>query len=54
MKVMQDVRDSMSKEDQKDKPKIESALGAHCAKTDLSARERKICYYIDPKLLGYK
>lgn len=48
MKVMQDVRDSMSKADQKDKPKIEAALGSHCAKDTLSARERKICYYIDP------
>lgn len=48
MKVMQDVRDAMPKEDQKDKPKIEQAIGAHCKKDTLSARERKICYYIDP------
>lgn len=50
MKVMQDVRDTMPKADQKDKPKIEKALGEYCAKghDGLSARERKICYYIDP------
>ena len=45
---MQDVRDTMDKKDQKDKPKIEAALGAQCAKDTLTARERKICYYIDP------
>lgn len=48
MKVMQEVKDSMPKADQKDKPKIEKALGAHCKKDTLSARERKICYYVDP------
>lgn len=48
MKVMQDVRDTLDKPDQKDKPKIEKALGAYCARDDLSARERKICYYVDP------
>lgn len=48
MKVMQDVKDSLPKADQKDKPKIEKALGAQCAKDTLTARERKICYYIDP------
>ncbi|KAL7464839.1 hypothetical protein ACHAXS_005164 [Conticribra weissflogii] len=48
MKVMQDVRDSMDKADWKDKPKVEKALGDHCAKDTLSARERKICYYVDP------
>ncbi|KAL7486457.1 hypothetical protein ACHAW6_012056 [Cyclotella cf. meneghiniana] len=48
MKVMTDIRDSMPKPDQKDKPKIESAIGSHCANESLSAREKKICYYIDP------
>mmetsp|Transcript_44338 Transcript_44338/g.94383 ORF Transcript_44338/g.94383 Transcript_44338/m.94383 type:complete len:168 (+) Transcript_44338:182-685(+) len=48
MKVMQDVRDTMTKAEAKNKPKIEKAIGAHCARDDLSARERKICYYIDP------
>ena len=48
MKVMQDVRDTLDKKDQKDKPKIEKALGDYCAKDTNSARERKICYYIDP------
>jgi hypothetical protein len=29
--------------------RIESAIGAHCAnESALSAREKKICYYIDP------
>lgn len=48
MKVMQEVRDAMPKADQREKPKIEKALGAHCEKDTLSARERKICYYVDP------
>lgn len=48
MKVMQEVRDSMPKSDHKSKPAIEAALGSHCAKDTLSARERKICYYVDP------
>ncbi len=48
MKVMQDVRDTLDKPDQKDKPKIENALGKYCKKDTLSARERKICYYVDP------
>ena len=45
---MDDVRASMEKKDSRDKPKIEQALGAYCKKDTLSARERKICYYIDP------
>jgi hypothetical protein len=48
MKVMQDVRDTLAKPDQKDKPKIEAALGTYCAREDLSAKEKKICYYVDP------
>lgn len=44
---MDDVRATMSKSDQKDKPAIEAALGKYC-KTEIPARERKICYYIDP------
>ena len=40
----------MPKADQKDKPKIEAAMGKYCANEDgkLSAKEKKICYYIDP------
>ena len=47
---MDDVKASMSKQEQKDKPAIEAALGAYCKnkKKDLGAREKKICYYIDP------
>lgn len=50
VKVMDDLRASMSKEDSRNKPKIEAALGAYCANEDntLNAREKKICYYIDP------
>ena len=47
---MDDVRGMLTKEDTKNKPKIEKAMGDYCANTDgkLSAREKKICYYIDP------
>mmetsp|Transcript_29985 Transcript_29985/g.35635 ORF Transcript_29985/g.35635 Transcript_29985/m.35635 type:complete len:169 (-) Transcript_29985:150-656(-) len=50
IKVMDDVRGSMEKKDQKNKPQIEQALGKYCAKSpaELGPRERKICYYIDP------
>merc|ERR1711862_1018468 len=50
MKVMADVKALMPKADQKVKPKIEKALGEYCADAEkkLSARERKICYHIDP------
>lgn len=49
-KVMDDVRALLSKEDARSKPKIEEALGKYCANKghSLSAREKKICYYIDP------
>lgn len=45
---MDDIRGNMSKEDSRKKPAIEQAMGAYCAQDTLSARERKICYYIDP------
>lgn len=47
---MNDIRASMSKDDAKNKPKIEAAMGDYCANegNTLSAREKKICYYIDP------
>ena len=48
MKVMTEIRDAMPKSDQKEKSKIESAIGSHCANEKLPAREKKICYYIDP------
>ncbi|KAL3762288.1 hypothetical protein ACHAWU_000935 [Discostella pseudostelligera] len=48
MKVMQEVRDTLSKDAQKDKPKIEKALGDYCSNESLPPREKKICYYIDP------
>lgn len=38
----------MEKSDIKSKPKVEKAIGDYCAKSDLTAREKKICYYIDP------
>ncbi|GAX13426.1 RNA-binding protein 15 [Fistulifera solaris] len=50
VKVMDEVRASMSKEDSKKKPEIEAAIGKYCANkgNKLSSREKKICYYIDP------
>jgi hypothetical protein len=47
---MDDIRSTMTKADSKDKPKIEAAMGKYCANEDdkLSAKEKKICYYIDP------
>lgn len=48
IKVMDEVRATMSKKEQKDKPTIESAIGKYCKRTDLGPRERKICYYVDP------
>jgi hypothetical protein len=48
--VIDDVRNSMSKEDSRNKPAIEEAIGKHCKDKDkkLNSREKKICYYIDP------
>lgn len=50
VKVMDDIRGSMAKEDSRKKPMIEKAMGDYCENSDntLSAREKKICYYIDP------
>jgi mesencephalic astrocyte-derived neurotrophic factor len=57
VKVMDDVRASMDKDDSRKKDKVEAALGKYCGiipghdnnpGANLSARERKICYYIDP------
>ena len=47
---MDDIRATMSKADTKSKPKVEAAMGEYCANKDnkLTAREKKICYYIDP------
>lgn len=47
---MDDIRATLSKADSKKKPEIEKAMGDYCANNDnkLSAREKKICYYIDP------
>lgn len=45
---MDDVRNSMSKEDASKKPAIEKALGDYCAQETLNSREKKMCYYIDP------
>ena len=47
---MDDIRASMSKEDSRKKPEIEKAMGEYCSNKDnkLTAREKKICYYIDP------
>jgi mesencephalic astrocyte-derived neurotrophic factor len=46
---MDDVKSKMSKDDIKNKPAVEKAIGDYCANTSaLSAKEKKICYYIDP------
>lgn len=45
---MDDIRSGMSKEDSRNKPAIEAAMGSYCARDNLNAREKKICYYIDP------
>lgn len=39
----------MTKEESRKKPLVEKAIGEYCADTaNLHAREKKICYYIDP------
>ena len=50
VKVIEDVRGKMSKEDARSKPNIEAALGEYCENKEnkLSAKEKKICYYLDP------
>lgn len=48
VKVMDDVREMISKDDASNKPIIEQAMGKYCARDTLNAKERKICYYIDP------
>ena len=47
---MDDVRSNMSKADAKEKPKIEEAIQNYCDNKDnkLTAREKKICYYVSP------
>lgn len=50
VKVMDDIRATLSKEDSKQKPKIEKAMLDYCANAQktLTAKEKKICYYVDP------
>mmetsp|Transcript_33510 Transcript_33510/g.79011 ORF Transcript_33510/g.79011 Transcript_33510/m.79011 type:complete len:167 (+) Transcript_33510:157-657(+) len=50
VKVMDDIRSTLSKADAKNKPMIEKAMAKYCANEEekLSAREKKICYYVDP------
>jgi hypothetical protein len=45
---MDEVRASLSKDDIKKKPAVEAALGDYCARSNLTSREKKVCYYIDP------
>lgn len=44
---MDDVRATMSKSDSRDKSKIEASIGEYCENAK-NAREKKLCYYIDP------
>jgi replicative DNA helicase len=48
VKVIDDVRATMKKDDLKSKPAIEAALGDFCARDNLNPREKKLCYYMDP------
>lgn len=48
VKVMDDIKATLAKDELRNKPKIEQAMGAYCAKETLNAREKKVCYYIDP------
>lgn len=48
VKVFDDIRATLSKEDSRKKPQIEAAMGDYCAGGTLGSREKKICYYIDP------
>lgn len=45
---MDAIHESMSKEDSRKKPAIEKSIGNYCARDDLNARQKKVCYYIDP------
>jgi hypothetical protein len=45
---MDTIRESMPKEESRKKPAIEKAIGDYCARDTLNARQKKICYYIDP------
>ncbi|MGK3734034.1 MAG: hypothetical protein ACI90V_000870, partial [Bacillariaceae sp.] len=47
---MDEIRATMSKADTKKKPMIEKSMNDYCENKDeaLTAREKKICYYIDP------
>jgi hypothetical protein len=47
---MDDIKATLSKAEIKEKPKIEAAMLKYCANKDktLTAREKKICYYVDP------
>jgi len=48
VKVMEEARGAMTKEQSRKKPEIEKAIGDYCANETLGPREKKICYYIDP------
>merc|ERR1711862_9186 len=48
VKVIDDIRGGMSKEDSRKKPAVEQAIADYCSKSTLNSREKKICYYIDP------
>jgi len=47
---MDDIRGNLTKKESKEKPKIEEAIQSYCDNKDdkLTAREKKICYYIQP------
>lgn len=45
---MDDVRSVMTKDEMKNKDSIEAAIAKYCAQENRSAKEKKVCYYIDP------
>jgi hypothetical protein len=45
---MNDVRATMAKGDIKKKPMVEEAIDKYCKKKELGAKEKKLCYYIEP------
>jgi hypothetical protein len=46
IKVLDDVKAMLGKENANKKPAIEAALGEYCEKSTLTSREKKICYYM--------
>eukprot|EP00616_Rhizochromulina_sp_CCMP1243_P016936 CAMPEP_0118974156 /NCGR_PEP_ID=MMETSP1173-20130426/11100_1 /TAXON_ID=1034831 /ORGANISM="Rhizochromulina marina cf, Strain CCMP1243" /LENGTH=171 /DNA_ID=CAMNT_0006923865 /DNA_START=15 /DNA_END=530 /DNA_ORIENTATION=+ len=48
VKVLEDVEALLDSDEKSSKVSIEEALGTHCARKDLSAKEKKMCYNMEP------